>query len=142
MFTGRVLGWLGLLSRFLACVPSSFVGATMVKNVAVLILVGAVAACGASDEPATTDVYAARGGLQCTGSGVTLAQQRAKLEGVGVVVVSASCGSDGVSRVAQCGTPNGDIGWFTIPSTQIGLASSSGFLPLSGLPAATKTVCP
>ena len=114
----------------------------MKKNVIVLVLVGVVAACGGGDETTTTDVYAVRGSLQCTGGGVTLAQQRAQLEGAGVAVVSASCGSDGVPRVTQCGTPSGEIGVFTIPSNQVGPASSSGFLPLSGLPGATKTACP
>ena len=114
----------------------------MKRKVIVLILVGVVAGCGGGDEPTTTDVYAARGSLQCSVGGVTLAQQLAQLEGAGVAVVSASCGSDGVPRITQCGTPSGEIGVFTIPSNQVGAASSSGFLPLSRLAGATKTACP
>lgn len=114
----------------------------MKRNSVVLMLAGVFAACGGGDESTTTDVYATRGSLQCSGGGVTLAQQRAQLESAGATVVSASCGSDGVLRVTQCGTPSGEIGVFSIPSNQVGLASTSGFLPLSGLPGATKTACP
>lgn len=113
----------------------------MKKTLASVLVPFLLAACGGSDAPPTTEVYAATGALQCTRGGLTLAQQRAQLEGVGVAVVSASCGLDGAARVAVCGASDGSIGVFTIASAQTGVALNNGFQLFASLPNGTKTAC-
>jgi hypothetical protein len=105
------------------------------------VLLAGVAGCGGGGDSTTTEVYAYRGVLQCTGGGVTLTQQRAQLEGAGVSVLSASCGTDGMLHAAVCGAESGEIGVFTIPGDQTSAASKAGFASLSGRPAAKTKSC-
>ena len=104
-----------------------------------------LAACGGGDigsSPNGVTLYRYAGSVQCTGGGLTLADMNMQLTNAGVLVYSASCGSDGYIHAGGCGSPDGRIGIFEVPTSQAQAASALGFAPLSGLPYAFKTSCP
>lgn len=90
-------------------------------------------ACGGIEEQPTSVVYRSLGSRQCEGGGLTLLQTQSILEAAGVQVLSASCGNDGLMRVALCGANDGKIALLDIPQSQNQLALSAGFILAAGL---------
>lgn len=88
------------------------------------------------------DVYKYMGSKQCSGGGIPLATMMRQLSDAGVPVKNVSCGTDGRMYTAMCGAPDGRIGIMEIPEHKVAAAAALGFAPLSGLPEATKTLCP
>lgn len=91
-------------------------------------LLGALALAGCmSDEPVVT-VYEGGPALQQCSAPVTSLQQSAlKLAGVGVAVVTSSCGNTGLSYAAVCGAPTGQVLLHDIPERDVAKAESAGF---------------
>jgi len=109
-----------------------------------LLALNVLVACGGESNPsaATTRVFKSRGSLQCTGGGTPPAVMAAELDNAGIAVLRSACGSDGLSRIALCGAPDGALNIFAIPEAQAGRAQSLSFSLLSTLPGASEVPCP
>ena len=90
----------------------------------------------------TIDVYKGLGRKQCEPGGETLDTLRAQLTRAGVTPSAASCGTDGLMRIAMCGAGTGDVGIFTVRKADAARAANIGFRPLSDLRDAERTPCP
>lgn len=98
--------------------------------------------CGNVDSTSTkVSVYKYAGSVQCYGGGTPISAMQSQLVHSRIQVHTASCGVDGNVYAAVCGTSDGIIGVFEVPSVQQQAATSLGFMPLSNLPAATITPC-
>ncbi|MEH6387716.1 MAG: hypothetical protein V7772_07570 [Pseudomonas profundi] len=91
--------------------------------------------------PRTIQVYKPTGAVQCGDSGSTAAKLALQLVESGVSVSDASCGHDGMMRIAQCGAPDGSIAVFAISQRDLPEAQRIGFKPLAELPSAQLTPC-
>jgi hypothetical protein len=104
----------------------------------------ALGACGGGSSsliPDTVAMYTPLGSLQCSGGGSSLASAQQKLTNAGVQVLGASCGLDGLTRPAVCGTADGRIAILDVPLEYLPAAVTLGFSRLSSLPNATKVAC-
>lgn len=97
-------------------------------------------------EPASTEprvsVYKYVGSVQCKGGGTPLSAMMRQLSDGGIPVLDVSCGTDGRMYPAVCGAADGRIGILAVPEARVAAAKTLGFLPLSSLPEARKTMCP
>lgn len=113
---------------------------------AVLMLVAslttACAAAPASKPTGTIDVYRSLERKQCEPGGETLESLRQRLQRAGLRPTAASCGTDGMMRMAMCGAGTGDIGIFTLRKDEAERAAKLGFRPLTDLRDAERTACP
>lgn len=105
------------------------------------IVLATLVACGGGEDEAGTKVFKSMGSLQCSGGGVSLAALQGQLVTLKVQVNSAACGTDGVAHPTTCGTTDGKIGIFEVPSAQTAAAATAGFAPLSTLPSAKTIPC-
>ncbi len=107
-----------------------------------LVLSVLVACGGDTNPPASTMVFKSRGSVQCTGGGTPPAVMSLELANAGIVVLSFTCGQDGLAHPAVCGTSDGAINIFEIPESQASNALSLSFSLLSTLPMASEVPCP
>ncbi|QJD58458.1 hypothetical protein HG264_05810 [Pseudomonas sp. gcc21] len=91
--------------------------------------------------PQTVQVYKPTGAVQCGNPGATGATLALQLVESGVSVSDASCGHDGMMRIAQCGAPDGSIAVFAIAQRDLAKAQQAGFNPLAELPSAQLMPC-
>ena len=89
----------------------------------------------------TIRVFKSSGAIQCASKGVSPTDMGKELTNVGVDVLSASCGSDGMVYPAVCGVANGSINVFEIPAGKLDQAKALSFAPLSDLPQAQILAC-
>lgn len=87
------------------------------------------------------DVYKYQGSRQCEGGGIPLAEMQRQLQAAGIPVSNSSCGMDGRMYPAACGTADGKINIFTVPSDAVQAAMAQGFYLLSDLHGAQRTNC-
>ena len=87
-------------------------------------------------------VYKYVGSRQCEGGGTPVEKMMRQLSEAGIPVINVHCGTDGRMYPAMCGAPDGRIGILEVPEGKVSAATALGFAPLSGLPEASKTVCP
>lgn len=87
-------------------------------------------------------VYKYGGSKQCEGGGTPVEKMMRQLSEAGIPVMNVHCGTDGRMYPAMCGAPDGRIGILEVPEGKVSAAAALGFAPLSGLPEASKTVCP
>lgn len=110
-----------------------------------LLVFGALAslaACGGGDEgEGGTKVFKSLGSLQCSGGGVSLTTLQSQLAAANITVGSAICGTDGLATPTVCGSPDGKIGIFEIPSAQIGAATAAGFIHVTSTSPARAVPC-
>lgn len=110
-----------------------------------LIVLMALSACANLErmfqEPRVS-VYKYVGSKQCSGGGTPLATMMRQLSDAGIPAMNVSCGVDGRMYPAMCGAADGRIGILEVPEAKVAAAAARGFAPLSGLPEASKTVCP
>jgi hypothetical protein len=115
------------------------------KSVGFIVIFAAFSiqiSCGNDDSTSTNvSVYKYAGSVQCYGGGTPILALQKQLTDERIQVQTASCGFDGNLYAAVCGTADGIIGIFEVPSTQQQAATALGFVPLSKLPAATKVAC-
>jgi hypothetical protein len=95
----------------------------------------------APPQPASVSVYKTAGAVQCTGGGLSIEDLRRQLDSAEISIHSAGCGSDGKMYPAACGQPDGQIGIFEVPESQVQAAAKLGFAQLSELPDARKSPC-
>ena len=100
-----------------------------------------VVACGGGDSALTVQVFKPRGSLQCVGGGSSIEGLRRQLVDAGIEVSSSACGTDGRTYPATCGAPDGAIGVFEIPVTQVEAAAALLFAPMSTLDTARIVPC-
>ena len=103
---------------------------------------------GASDDvvaqppsPRTVQVYKSTGSVQCGNGGVGAPELALELVEAGISVSDASCGHDGLMRIAQCGAPDGTIAVFSIAQQDQAQAQQIGFSLLDELPSAQLMPC-
>lgn len=114
-----------------------------------LFALATLASCGGGSDntqdqtagTVTVSVFKSNDTAQCTGGGVSLAALEGQLNAAGVTASAKSCGNNGLVYATVCGAPDGKIGIFDIPATQVQAASAAGFGLLSTLPNASKTGC-
>ena len=75
----------------------------------------------------TADVSRRLGTVQCEPDPGALERMRGQLQRAGVSVLAAREGDDGMMRITLCGSPDGRIGVFTIPASQVDAAAAVGF---------------
>ena len=110
-----------------------------------LIALAALSGCadfGRVAPPSGVGVYKYVGSKQCSGGGTPLATMMRQLSDAGIPAMNVNCGTDGRMYPAMCGAPDGRIGILEVPEAKVSAAAALGFAPLSGLPEASKTVCP
>lgn len=114
------------------------------RCIVMLIVVTMGTACAAppAATTSTVDVYKSLGRKQCEAGGETLDALQARLKRGGVIATAASCGTDGMMRIAMCGAGTGDIGIFTVRKADAARAAKLGFRPLTDLREAERTPCP
>lgn len=112
--------------------------------VPLLVAAGLMAACGGGGggSSSVVAVYSSFGSVQCSGGGTTVGALQQQLVALGIEVLAARCGLDGVARPAVCGAPDGRIAMFDVYGAQVAVALTIGFALLSTLPDATVTACP
>ena len=91
--------------------------------------------------PRTIQVYKPIGSVQCGDTGTPAPELALQLVESGVSVSDASCGHDGMMRIAQCGAPDGAIAIFAIAQRDLAEAQRIGFSPLSDLPSVQLMPC-
>ena len=114
-----------------------------------LVALATLASCGGGNDSKPDQsapilavaVFKSSESTQCVGGGLTLTALEAQLTAAGVKASAGSCGHDGRAYAASCGGPDGRIGIFDIPRTQVQAAAAAGFVPLSSLPGAGKIPC-
>lgn len=89
----------------------------------------------------TLRVFKSMGGVQCADSGGNLATHTQALEGAGLKVLSAACGTDGRMRAAMCGAPDGRIAIFELAAEDASAAAKLGYAAFSNLPDAKLAPC-
>jgi hypothetical protein len=118
----------------------------MARIVAILVAAGLLLSCGGggggSGGAPVVAVYSSFGSLQCSGGGSTQTQLQQSLILIGIQVLAARCGIDGVVRPALCDTPDGRIAIFELDDAELALALTVGFALLSTLPNAVNAACP
>lgn len=117
----------------------------MPKFLISVVALAALSACadfGRVAPASGVSVYKYVGSKQCSGGGTPLATMMRQLSDGGIPVMNVNCGTDGRIYPAMCGAPDGRIGILEVPETKVSAAGALGFAPLSGLPEASKAVCP
>lgn len=105
-------------------------GAYVMKRLFLVMCCAGLAACstvGGEAPQNHAEVVKPLGSRQCEGGGATLEQLTAELTTAGVQVISAADGSDGRMYPTVCGAPDGRIGVFAIPTSQVDVATGLGF---------------
>ncbi len=125
--------------------PSAFIRMTSMKNI-VAVFASAVflSACGVpqkTDTHSTARVFKSFGTTQCSGGDVDLAAVLRGLKDTGIRVLDASCGVDGLARVAMCGAGDGRIAIAEIDAGDLRRAQDQGFALLSSVPEAKVVPC-
>ena len=98
------------------------------------------AASGASGG-AVVQVAKSRGAVQCGERGVAPEAMRKMLEGAGMRVQAARCGSDGRMHAAVCGGATGELNVFDIHQDDLARAQALGFAPLASMRDAEVVPC-
>ncbi|MDO5632810.1 MAG: hypothetical protein Q4G22_13380 [Paracoccus sp. (in: a-proteobacteria)] len=88
-----------------------------------------LAACDEQGTPPadTAQVFKSFGTTQCNPAPERLETLAAELTGAGITVLDQTESDDGMMRITLCGSPDGRIGVFTIPSDQTAQAETAGF---------------
>jgi|EndMetStandDraft_4_1072995.scaffolds.fasta_scaffold25546_7 hypothetical protein len=108
---------------------------------ALLVSCGGGGGSGGGGSPSVVAVYTSFGSVQCSGGGTTLTELQRELLALGIQVLAARCGLDGLARFAVCGEPDGRIAMFDVDEAQVVVLLALGFALLSTLPNATATPC-
>lgn len=108
---------------------------------ALMVLVACETAPRVALEETYDQVYVATGALQCEDNAERVPALAQRLRDEGVRVEMASCGHDGLARVAMCGAPDGSIGVFVVPRSDMPRARELGFEPFAHLPDARVQPC-
>ena len=114
----------------------------IVISVVALATLSACAEFGRVPQAPGVSVYKYVGSKQCRGGGMSLATMMRQLSDAGIPAMNVSCGVDGRMYPAMCGAADGRSGILEVPEAKVAAAAARGFAPLSGLPEASKTVCP
>lgn len=115
----------------------------MIKTILIVVMLIFVSSCGSDGQnEQSVKVFKSRGSVQCEEGGTSPEIMQNELTNVGIVVLTISCGIDGLVRPAMCGGSDGRINIFEIPQSKVGQAQSLGFSSLSNLPSASETQCP
>lgn len=113
-----------------------------VRGLNFVALSAILTACGGSDPQPSERLARSVENLQCEAPRFTIRQLDAELAAAGLEVRSTSCASDGLGRVAACGTPSPYIRIIEVPRDQVERAGALGYLPLSTFPRILPIDCP
>ena len=102
---------------------------------------GGGSSSGGVGAPSVVAVYTSFGSVQCSGGGTTLTELQRELLALGIQVLAARCGLDGLARPAVCGESDGRIAMFDVDEAQVLVLLALGFALLSTLPNATAAPC-
>jgi len=108
---------------------------------ALLVSCGGGGSSGGGGAPSVVAVYTSFGSVQCSGGGTTLTELQRELLALGIQVLAARCGLDGLARPAVCGESDGRIAMFDVDEAQVLVLLALGFALLSTLPNATAAPC-
>lgn len=109
---------------------------------AVAVAAALLAGCGGGGSATpTVEVFRPLGSLQCVGGGSSIDSLRQQLLDAGIEVSGAACGTDGRVYPDRCGAPDGRIGVFEVPVTQVEAATQLLFAPMASLDSARVLPC-
>ncbi|GGC15291.1 hypothetical protein GCM10007205_25280 [Oxalicibacterium flavum] len=116
----------------------------MKNSLAVFASAVCLSACGVpqkTDVQSVVRVFQSFGTTQCSAADVDLASALRGLKDAGIRVIDASCGVDGLMRVAMCGAGDGRIAIAEIDAGDLQRAQDLGFALLNSAPEAKVVPC-
>ena len=91
--------------------------------------------------PEKTKIFRYDESIQCESEGISLNEMSLELINADITVYCAQKNSDGLTRVALCGTSTGSINVYLIDSDDLAAAQSLGFESVHELEAYTDQSC-